>query len=125
LSVVGDFLLACRWRVSPLEHPVLRLLAGVEADVDDLADFDPAYLPTRDKERALKALARQAARLEGLRLRLLAASGDVAQDRGARSAGEWLAGECHDDPRAGVRDQRVADTMARWDGVASALVEGG
>ena len=64
------------------------------------------------------------ARLEGLRLGLLAASDDVADERGARSAGVWLAVEMRAGAASGARDQRSADAMARWRGVATALQEG-
>lgn len=34
------------------EHPLLRALASVDAAIDDMAGLDPAFLPTREKERA-------------------------------------------------------------------------
>jgi hypothetical protein len=80
------------------EHPLLRCLASVDAALDDVSALDPAFLPTGDKARALRAVDRELARLEGLRLELLAASG--------------------------VRDQRVADVLGRWPVVLAALRNG-
>jgi hypothetical protein len=104
------------------EHPLLRCLAEIDAGLDDVAGLDPAYLPVRDKERALLAVDRELARLEGLRLRLVAEAQDVAGERGARSAGMWLAHERRESAQTGVRTQRLAEALSRWPGVAAALV---
>ncbi len=93
------------------EHPLLRCLASVGAALDDVSELDPAFLPTPDKARALRAVDRELSRLEGLRLRLLAASGDVAADEGARSAGVWLAAESRASSASGVRAQRLAEAL--------------
>jgi hypothetical protein len=106
------------------EHPLLRCLASVEQALDDVAGLDPTYLPTADKARALCAVDRELARLEGLRLELLAASSDVATDAGVRSAGVWLAGESRAGAVSGVRDQRVAEALGHWPAVLRALRDG-
>jgi hypothetical protein len=106
------------------EHPLLRALTSVDAALDDVAGLDPTYLGTREKERALLAVQRELARLEGLRLELLAAAGDVADEHAARSAGTWLAVETGSGARQGVRDQRLADRLARWTDVRTALRDG-
>ena len=106
------------------EHPLLRALTSVDAALDDVAGLDPTYLSTREKERALLAVQRELARLEGLRLELLAAAGDVADEHAARSAGTWLAVETRSGARQGARDQRLADRLARWSDVRTALRDG-
>lgn len=106
------------------EHPLLRALSSVDAALDEVAELDPAFLPTGDKARALTSLSRELARLEGLRLQLLAAADDVAQDRGARSAGVWLAVETRAGAASGAHDQKLAGAVARWPGVGRALREG-
>jgi len=103
------------------EHPLLRCLGSVDAAIDDAAELDPAFLPTHDKARALRAVDRELARLEGLRLRLLAASADVAADEGARSPGVWLAAESRAGSASGVRAQRLAEALERWPEVGRAL----
>src|SRR4051812_28497871 len=111
--------------MSPLaEHPLLRCLASIDERLDDAAELDPTFLPTRDKERALLAIDSELARLEGLRLRLLASAADVAEERGARSAGTWLAAERREGASAGVRAQLLADALARWSGLSTALTAG-
>ena len=106
------------------EHPLLRALSSVDAALDEVTELDPAFLPTGDKARALLRISRELARLEGLRLESLTAAVDVAEDRGARSAGVWLAGEVQAGAAAGARDQLLAEALARWPGVGTALREG-
>jgi Domain of unknown function (DUF222) len=108
----------------PVEHPLLRCLADIDERLDDVAELDPTFLPTRDKERALLAVDSELARLEGIRLRLLASAHDVAEERGARSAGTWLAAERREGAAAGVRAQLLADALARWSGALAALAAG-
>ncbi len=110
---------------SPLdEHPLLRALSTVGQALDDVAALDPTYLPASDKARAMLTIDRQLARLEGLRLQLVAAADDVAVERGARSAGVWLALERREGAPAGVRAQRLAEALDRWAGVGRALRAG-
>lgn len=106
------------------EHPFLRSLASIEAALDDAGELDPSFLSTADKARALRAVERELARLQGLRLRLIAAAEDVAADEGARSAGVWLAAEARDSPASGLRSQRLADALERWPEVGLALRQG-
>jgi hypothetical protein len=69
------------------EHPLVRALRRVDAVLDEVAELDPTFLPTGDKARALLAVNRELSRLEGLRLELLAAAGDVAEQEAARRRG--------------------------------------
>jgi hypothetical protein len=111
-------------RVPLDDHPLVRALSAVDSALDDVAGSDPTYLPTADKARVLMALDRELSRLEGLRLELLAAAGDLAVDRGARSAGVWLASETRAGIPAGARDQKLAESLSRWPGVVVALRAG-
>jgi hypothetical protein len=66
-----------------------------------------------------------AGQLEALRLRLLAASDDVAAESGARDAGAWLAHETRGDRREQQRDLRLGAALAeRWHRLASGLATG-
>ena len=106
------------------DHPLVRALDGVEVLLDEVAALDPTFVPTREKMRSLRAVDRLIARLEGLRLDLLAASPDVAADAGARSAGVWLALESRRGAAAGARDQHDAEALARRPAVMAALRDG-
>ena len=105
------------------EHPLLRCLASVDRLLDDVAGLDAAFLSTREKMQALRAVDRELSRLEGLRLGLLAVAGDVATGEGAPSAGVWLAQESRAGAGSGARSQRLAEAIDRWPGVGAALRE--
>jgi hypothetical protein len=111
--------------IAPLPHPLVRCLQEVADAVDGVAGSDPIYLPTAAKGEVLAGLTRQIARLEGLRLSVLAAAGDVADETGARSPGAWLAHRERLHPGDGRRLQRLAEALdARWPGVRDALTAG-
>lgn len=106
------------------EHPLVRALRRVDAVLDEVAELDPTFLATGDKARALLAVDRELSRLEGLRLELLSAAGDVSEQGAARSAGVWLAQETKAGAPSGVRSQRLAEGLGRWSDVRRALRDG-
>jgi hypothetical protein len=54
--------------VGPGAHPVLRCADVVEAALKDVADVDPAFMPTGDKRAALMRLARVESQVKELQL---------------------------------------------------------
>lgn len=97
----------------------------MSAVVDEACESDPIYLTTDAMASVLVELSRVISRLEGLRLQVLAAAGDVADDSGARSAGQWLARPAALDPAEGRRMQRLADGVTqRWPRVGAAVTTG-
>jgi len=80
--------------VAPTQpHPVLALADTLDAALKGVADLDPGFMRTADKEQALTRLTALGGRLEELRLRVLAAADDVAAEHGARDAAAWVAHE--------------------------------
>ncbi len=63
----------------------------VERGLDDLASIDPTYRTTGEHKELLVGLSRLIARAEAERLRVLAASDDIAVETGDRSTATWLA----------------------------------
>jgi hypothetical protein len=107
-------------------HPVVACASAVAAAVKDVADVDPAFMATGDKKQALLGLARVAAQLEELRLRVLGSADDVAADEGARDAAAWLAHHARLDRFATRRDARLAAALeVRCRVVSAGLREGG
>jgi len=100
-------------------------LGELHAVLDEFGAVDPIYLSTVEKQEALVEYARARARLDAAQLRLLAASGDVADATGARSTATWLADKTRD-AHGGVR--RSARLAAALEGrcrlVADALAAG-
>lgn len=108
-----------------LPHPLVRCVRRVGEELDAVAGTDPVYLTSEAKAEVLEGLSRQAARLEGLRLAVLAAADDVAEDAGARSAGAWLADRVRADGREGRRWQRLAEAVDdRYAATGAALRDG-
>ena len=106
-------------------HPVVAAAAAVEAALKDVADLDPVFMPTCEKKAALLALDRVSGRLAELRLRVMAAADDVADEEGARDVAAWLAHHGHHDRAEVRRDLRLARALeGRRQVVARALAEG-
>lgn len=109
----------------PLQHPLERCVVTVSAALADAVGSSPTYLSTPAKRQVLSALSRQIAQLEGLRLVVLAASADVADEDAARSAGAWVAVNARLEGWEGRRLQKLADALdRRYADVASALLAG-
>ena len=103
-----------------------RLPIGeLHAVLDEVLAVDPVYLTTAEKRSASLGLARAEARLQAARLRLLAASADVAEETGDRSAATWLANETREAHGTVRRDSALAGALeARWTHVADTLGRG-
>ena len=111
--------------VAPFRPPLLRAVDGIGLLLDEVAELDPVYLTTGQKEELLVALERQTSRLASLTARTLAAAGDVAETHGTRHAGAWLAHETRQDPDAGRRAQRLAEGLdQRWPILGQAFSSG-
>ncbi len=109
----------------PMQHPLERCVAEVGAALDQAAGSSPTYLSTSAKREVLGRLSRQIARLEGLRLAVVSAAGDVAEEDAARSAGAWVAVDAGLERSEGRRLQNLADALdRRCPRVAAALLEG-
>ena len=106
-------------------HPVLACAARLADELALLADVPVELMSAGDKAAALVSVSATADQLEALRLRLLAASDDVAAESGARDAGAWLAHEIRGDRREQQRDLRLGTALAeRWQRVAAGLASG-
>ena len=93
--------------------------------LDGVAGVDPMFMTTDQKAQALRELSVACERLQGLKLRVLAGSDDVALDHGARSAAAWLARETRTDIGPALGAGRLAEALdARWVQVRDGLCEG-
>jgi hypothetical protein len=94
-------------------HPILEAASALVATLEGVAGANPVFMSTGDKAAALTELTRVGARLDELRLRVLACADDVADDSAARDAAEWLARhgrERFDDVRKDLRLALAMDT---------------
>jgi hypothetical protein len=123
---LGSCCLECSvsFSTSSSTHPVLACAAALGAALDGVLMVDPMFMAANDKEAALLDLAAVAARLDELRLRVLASADDVAEAHGARDAGAWLAHRARLDDPVGRRDLATARSLQRHTRVADALRDG-
>lgn len=105
-------------------HPVLGCLASIEEALKDVEGVEPAFMETDAKADALVGLTRAQARLDALRLRVLATADDVADRHGARDAASWLAGATRSDGAAVRRASRLATALGARAVLSAALDAG-
>jgi hypothetical protein len=106
-------------------HPVVACAARVAEDLAGAAAVPVELMRPAEKAEALVAVSQTLDRLQGLRLRLLAAADDVAAEAGARDPGAWLAHRTRTERREQQRDHRLATALAdRWQQVGAGLADG-
>ena len=110
---------------APLRHPLLACADRVEEAVKDALDTNATFMPTDAKAEALVRLTGLVDQLETLRLRLIAASGDVADADGAPTVAAWLAPRTHADHRPAHRAEALAGALdRRWTLLGEATAAG-
>ncbi|UMG93059.1 DUF222 domain-containing protein [Nocardioides sp. TF02-7] len=106
-------------------HPVLACARQVAAALDEVAGVEATFMPTEAKAAAITELHRAEQRLKALRLKVMAASSDVASENAAADVGSWLAHEVNADLRDARADQRLAKALDdRFPVVAAAFADG-
>jgi hypothetical protein len=107
------------------QHRILRCVAGLKHELDEVSDAQAIYLTAPEKAQTLQDLARLESRLAALRLRLLACADDVADQAGARDVGAWLAHQARLDWGPARRDGELATALEeRWHRLRAALGTG-
>src|SRR3954447_19109616 len=107
------------------QHPILGCVAELGSALDAVGDAQPLYLSTAEKSAAMRELATIEARVQALRLRVMAASDDVAEAEGARDVGAWFSHHTLTEPDAARADDRLATSLDRdRPRVAQALAAG-
>ena len=110
---------------APVRHPVLACADRVEDALKDAAGTDPVFMRTPDKAEALVCLTGLVDQLETLRLRVIAASGDVADRPGAPNVASWLAPRIRGDHRPAHRTESLAESLdSRWTLLGDATASG-
>lgn len=106
------------------QHPILAALDSVETAFAEAADLQPVYLTTAEKQDALRRLAQAEAQAAELRLRVLAASGEVGEESGARDAAAWVSVETRTDSDVARADLRLAKALESRPLVAAGMRAG-
>jgi hypothetical protein len=106
-------------------HPVLACADEITQALKNVSDVDPMFMATPDKAAALLELTQLTDQLESLRLRVIAASGDVAATDASRNVAAWIAPRTLTDYSPNGADERLAGDLAqRWTLVGAGLGEG-
>jgi hypothetical protein len=106
-------------------HPVLAAAELVRAAVRDVRDVDPTFMSTAEKREALAQLAVARDEVEAVFLSVLAVSGEVAEEDGAKDAGAWVTSRLRVDRPAASASLRLAEGLdARWRVLGGAVREG-
>ena len=107
------------------DHPLVAGVKAARRSISGVAEVEPVYMRATDKADALVEIAALRAQVDELEMRVLAASGDLAQDNGARDAGQWLAHETHLDPRTCHGELKLAEAIdQKWRRVADGMRAG-
>ncbi|GAA1507005.1 hypothetical protein GCM10009788_08650 [Nocardioides humi] len=111
--------------LAPLvQQPLLAAVETCREALAEVADAQPLYLSTPEKEQLLLQATALVAQVEELRLRTLADAGDIAVVHGARDAAAWLAHAAHLDPAPARADLHLAHGLEARPRVAQAMRAG-
>lgn len=104
---------------------ILRCAAEMGEALDQVSDAQPVFLETDAKAAALELLVAVESRVHELRLRVMAAAGDVVAVDGTHDIASWLASTAHVRLRDARADQRLATALdQRYPTVAAGLRDG-
>ena len=105
-------------------HPVIACAHTLQTALGEVRGVQAVYMSLEDKKTALVELTKVEAAVAELKARLLAASGDVADDTGARDPGAWLAHATRTDRRITGTQYRLAQALERLPRLAAAMSSG-
>jgi hydrogenase maturation factor len=111
------------WGINPAD-PIDAELAAIESSLDNLLTRDPAYWRTSQKKDRLKRLEVLQAKQTALKLRILAVSGDIAEETGAKDVSGWMWTELLVDKKIGRAEVKLAAAVGKYELVAAGLAEG-
>ena len=97
-------------------------LDRLDGVLDELAAISPEFRTVDEKQELLLRISRVISRAEAERLRVLAASDDIAEATGDRSTATWLATQTRDNHGTVRRHAALAASLgSQWTQTADAL----
>ena len=108
------------------QHPVVDFAERLSCRLDSLAQAPLLSMTPAQKRDTLVALSRGAARLETLRLRLLAEAeqSEATVESGAATAADWVAIETRQVRRDARSDLKLAEKLEQYDLLTAAMARG-
>ncbi|GGU18584.1 HNH endonuclease signature motif containing protein [Nocardioides albus] len=111
------------WGTNPADA-IDAELAAIESSLDTLLTRDPAYWRTSQKKTALERIERLQAKQAALKLRILAAAGDIAEETGAKDVSGWMLTELLVDKKTGRAEVKLATAVGKYELVAAGMAAG-
>ncbi|MFJ2755063.1 DUF222 domain-containing protein [Nocardioides sp. NPDC087217] len=99
-------------------------LQAIETALEELLATDPAYWRTEQKKGLLERLEKLQAQQAALKLRVLAAAGDIAEETGAKDASGWMRADLLVDKAVARSQIKLAAAVTKYDLVAAGLAAG-
>ena len=111
------------WGTNP-SNAIDAALTAIETSLLELLASDPAYWRTGQKKDVLERLERLEGQQAAVKLRVLAAAGDIAEETGAKDASGWLRTELLVDKGVARAQVKLAAGVAKYERVAAGLAAG-
>jgi len=104
---------------------ILQCAANLGIELEKVRDAQPIFLSTSEKATALQALIAVESQVQELRLRVMAASGDLADETGSHDVAAWLANATRVRVKEARREQKLATALdRRFPAVAAGMRDG-
>jgi hypothetical protein len=110
--------------LEPVMDRIVAAMSTIDSSLADLLATDPIYWSTEEKKAVLAWSAKIEAQQTALKLRVLAAAGDIAEETGAKDASGWMRTELLIDKGIARSQINLATRVAKYDLVAASLAEG-
>jgi hypothetical protein len=110
--------------LEPVVDQINTAMATIDSSLRDLLATDPIYWSAEQKKAVLAWSAKIEAQQTALKLRVLAAAGDIAEETGTKDASGWLRTELLVDKGTARSQIKLATRVAKYDLVAAGLAEG-
>ncbi|RHW25634.1 DUF222 domain-containing protein [Nocardioides immobilis] len=106
-------------------HPIVGAVTAARESLKGVRDVQPVFMSPAAQTDAVTSIAALEGMLAELKLRVLAASGDAADQAGARDVGAWLAHLTQADSSMARAEAHLATALDRkWSRVAAGMAEG-
>lgn len=105
-------------------HPIVSAVATARAALGEVAEVQPVFMSTAEKQAALIELARLEAQTTEARLRVLASADEVGDASGARDAAAWVSVATQADPMTARSDLHLAKALEHRPWVVAGMREG-
>jgi hypothetical protein len=107
------------------QHPIVACTHQIAQALAEVTDVQPVFMSVDDKRTTLLRITQLERQLTELKLRAMAAAGDVAEEDGAKDVAAWIAPRTHADWSTARAEQKLATAIdSTWHKVAAGMAAG-